>query len=115
MMAEKFKSLEEAHDNLAVTEKALLGVERYLKSIKEGCDFYVDNYDERKEKRGKEKKALKGAVKKLKGTPAFKKAEEKAEQDSWAKKGCKEVCMEDKEHAKCQACLNGVSVPGYCV
>lgn len=114
-LAETKKSLAEARDDLTVTEKALKEVERYLKKIKPGCDFMVDNFDERKKNRGKEKKALKMAVKKLKGTPAFKKAELAAEQESWAKKGCKEVCMEDKEHAKCQACLNGVSVPGYCV
>merc|ERR1719379_1548822 len=100
-------------ENLDVTEKALKEVERYLLKIKPGCDFAVDNYDTRKENRGKEKKALEDAVEKLKGTPAFKKAELAAEQESWG--ACKETCMEDKEHAKCKACLAGVSVPGYCV
>lgn len=112
-LAEKVKSLAEARDDLTVTEKALLEVERYLLKIKDGCDFVVDNFDKRKENRGKEKDALKKAVKTLKGTPAFKKAELAAEQESWG--DCKDTCMEDKEHAKCKACLAGVSVPGYCV
>eukprot|EP00746_Dinoflagellata_sp_MGD_P161076 gnl/MRDRNA2_/MRDRNA2_88103_c0_seq1.p1 gnl/MRDRNA2_/MRDRNA2_88103_c0~~gnl/MRDRNA2_/MRDRNA2_88103_c0_seq1.p1 ORF type:complete len:782 (+),score=266.46 gnl/MRDRNA2_/MRDRNA2_88103_c0_seq1:210-2348(+) len=112
-LAEKVKSLEEARDNLDVTEKALKKVERYLEKIKPGCDFAVDNFDKRKENRGKEKKALEDAIDKLKGTPAFKKAELAAEQESWGE--CKDVCMEDKAHAKCKACLAGVSVPGYCV
>lgn len=112
-LAEKVKSLAEARDDLTVTEKALLEVERYLLKIKDGCDFIVDNFDKRKENRGKEKDALKKAVKTLKGTPAFKKAELAAEQESWG--DCKDTCMEDKEHAKCKACLAGVSVPGYCV
>jgi len=113
LMAEKKKSIEEAREDLTVTEKALKEVERYLLKIKPGCDFAVDNYDKREENRGKEKKALEGAVEKLKGTPAFKKAELEAEQESWG--ACKETCMEDKAHAKCKACLAGVSVPGYCV
>lgn len=112
-LAEKVKSLEEARENLDVTEKALKKVERYLEKIKPGCDFIVDNYDERKGNREKEEGALKDAVTKLKDTPAFKKAELAAEQESWG--SCKETCMEDKEHAKCKACLAGVSVPGYCV
>jgi len=112
-LAEKIKSLEEARDNLDVTEKALKKVERYLEKIKPGCDFAVDNYDTRKENRGKEKKALEDAIDKLKGTPAFKKAELAAEEESWG--ACKDTCMEDKAHAKCKACLAGVSVPGYCV
>merc|ERR1719324_993334 len=112
-LAEKVKSLEEARENLDVTEKALKKVERYLEKIKPGCDFIVDNYDERKGNREKEEGALKDAVTKLKDIPAFKKAELAAEQESWG--SCKETCMEDKEHAKCKACLAGVSVPGYCV
>lgn len=113
LIAEKKKSMEMAREDLAVTEKALKTVERYLLKIKPGCDFAVDNYEKREENRGKEKKALEGAVEKLKATPAFKKAETLAEQESWGE--CKETCMEDKANAKCKACLAGVSVPGYCV
>jgi len=113
-LADAVKSLGEMREELTVTEKDLVAVKRYLKQLKPGCDFIADNYDTRTENRGKEKTALEGAVKTLKGTPAFKAAMTAAEQEALG--DCKGTCNEHgKEEARCQACLAGVSVPGYCV
>merc|ERR1719235_2331376 len=112
-LAETEKTLEETRAMLGVTEKELKSVERYLEKIKPGCDFIVDNFDERKDNRKKEKDALEKAIDLLKGTPAYKTAVNKAEQEEMG--DCAPICNEEgKDHAKCKACLAGVSVPGYC-
>jgi len=112
-IAEKEKTLFEAQQDLAVTEKELKAVKRYLFKIKPGCDYIEENYEMRNENRKKEKEALKKAIDLLKGTPAYKAAVTAAEQEALG--DCKDVCnAEGRDHAKCEACLAGTSVPGYC-
>merc|ERR1719217_1220721 len=112
-LAEAEKDLGERRENLAVTEKELKAVKKYLLKIKPGCDYIEENFDVRTENRGKEKEALEKAIELLKGTPAYMKAVNKAEQEALG--DCKDICnAEGRDHAKCEACLAGVSVPGYC-
>jgi len=112
-LAETEKTLGETREDLAVTEKELKAVEKYLLKIKPGCDYIEENFDARTEARGKEKEALEKAIELLKGTPAYKSAVNAAEQEALG--DCKDICnAEGQDHAKCKACLAGVSVPGYC-
>jgi len=87
-------------------------IERYIAKLKPGCDFVLNKYDSRKTSRAAEKTSLKGAVTKLKGSPAYKTAMAKA--DMAALGDCKDRCVADAAGAKCKACKAGVSVPGYC-
>merc|ERR1719389_1563872 len=113
LKSEQAKTLAETREDLAVTEKELKAIERYLLKIKPGCDYIEENYEIRTENRGKEKEALEKAIKLLKGTPAYKAAVNAAEQEALG--DCKDICnAEGQDHAKCKACLAGVSVPGYC-
>merc|ERR1719163_2111473 len=112
-LAEKEKTLGETREDLAVTEKELKAVEKYLLKIKPGCDYIEEHYEIRTENRKKEKSALEEATDLLKGTPAYKAAVHAAEQEALG--DCKDICnAEGEDHAKCKACLAGVSVPGYC-
>jgi hypothetical protein len=112
-LAEKEKSLAENKEELKKTEAELKAIEKYLAKIKPGCDYIEENYDTRKKNRKLEKEALKKATDMLKGTPAYKKAVAEAEQEALGE--CKDVCNEEgRTHAKCEACLAGTSVPGYC-
>merc|ERR1719389_1032611 len=112
-LAEKEKTLAETREDLAVTEKELKAIERYLLKIKPGCDYIAENFEIRTQNRGKEKEALEKATELLKGTPAYKAAVNAAEQEALG--DCKTICnAEGQDHAKCKACLAGVSVPGYC-
>lgn len=79
-LAEKEKLLGEAKVNLERTEADLKAVKKYLKEITPGCEFIEEHYDTRKENRGKEKDALKEAIKLLKKTPAYKAAKAKEEE-----------------------------------
>merc|ERR1719146_264006 len=112
-LAEAEKTLFETREDLAVTEKELKAVEKYLLKIKPGCDYIEENFDMRTESRGKEKESLEKAIELPKGTPAYKAAVNAAEQEALG--DCKDICnAEGRDHAKCEACLAGVSVPGYC-
>lgn len=89
------------------------GVEAYLEHIKPSCDFIDENFEKREKGRADEKEALEKAIDLLKSSPGYTIAKAKAEEDSWGE--CKPTCKEEgKDHAKCQACLGGISVPGYC-
>ena len=101
------------HSDLKTTEKDKAAIEKYLLEIKPGCDFIAANFDMREQNRATETTALNTAETKIKGTPAYTKA---AAED--AAKGfgavCEETCTANEAHAKCQACLAKVSIPGYC-
>jgi len=113
LLAEKTKELAETREELAKTEKQLKAIEKYLLKIKPGCDFIEENYEQRNKNRNLEEDALKKAVDMLKDTPAYKKAVIKQEQEDLGK--CKDICNEEgRSHVKCEACLAGTSVPGYC-
>merc|ERR1719316_1117402 len=112
-LAETEKALAENKEELAKTEAELKAIEKYLLKIKPGCDFIAENYDTRKKNRKLEKEALKKATEMLKDTTAYKKAVFEAEQEALG--DCKDVCNEEgRDHAKCEACLAGTSVTGYC-
>lgn len=110
--AETKLTLLEKNKALAKQKEEKKTLEVYLEKIKPGCDFIQDNLAERKEMRIEEEKSLKGAKKLLKESPVYTEAMEDKHQESLG--DCKETCNEDAGHAKCKACLAGVSVPGYC-
>jgi hypothetical protein len=111
--ANQEKAIEEAHDDITATTKEKMAIEFYLEKIEPGCTFIQTNFETRKTNRAAEKEALESAIEMLKGTPAFLKAEAAAEKAAMGK--CAGICEEKgKEHAECGACLNGVSVFGYC-
>merc|ERR1719240_252928 len=111
--ANQEKAIEEAHDDITTTTKEKMAIEFYLEKIEPGCTFIQTNFETRKTNRAAEKSALESAIDALKGTPAFLKAEAAAEKAAMGK--CAGICEEKgKEHAECGACLNGVSVFGYC-
>jgi len=111
-LAGKEKDLESKYQEQTGAEKEKIAIERYIEKVKPGCTFILDNYDARKKSRSAEKKALEGAKSKLKGSPSYKTAMQKAKEDGFG--DCKELCLKNEKGAKCQACLSGVSVPGYC-
>lgn len=111
--AEMEKQIEEAHEDLATTTKEHMAIVYYLEKIEPGCSFILTNYDTRQANGDAEKAALLGAIDTLKGTPAYLKAQEAAELEAMGV--CGSLCTEKgKDHAECGACLEGVSVFGYC-
>jgi len=73
-LADAEKDLEMKTLDLEKTEHDKAAIEKYLKTIKPGCDFITDNYDDREKYRALETKALDKAATLLKDTPAYKKA-----------------------------------------
>merc|ERR1719191_2157147 len=113
-LANTEKSLEEANAELATTTEEHTATVKYLADIEPGCTFIQTNYDGRKDARTAEKDALANAVSMLKATPIFQRFLAEAEKEAMGK--CAPLCEGDKEAgAECQACLQGVSVFGYCV
>jgi len=111
-IAKAEKELEGKHEDQENTEQGQIALERYMEKIKPGCDSIQKNYDVRTTNRAAEKKALQGVKSKLKATPAFASAQQKAKEAAFGK--CKGTCLKDEAAAQCKACLAGVSVPGYC-
>jgi hypothetical protein len=111
-LADKVKDLNGKYEDQENSEKEQTTIERYIAKIKPGCNFITTQYDGRKKARGKEKKALESAKTKLKGSPSFKLAVQKANEDAMGK--CKGTCLKDSADVQCKACLAGVTVPGYC-
>merc|ERR1719271_1590828 len=113
-LANTEKSLQEAEAELATTTEEHTATVKYLDDIEPGCTFIQQNYDGRKTAREAEKSALANAVSTLKATPIFQRFLAEAEKEAMGK--CAPLCEGDKESgAECQACLQGVSVFGYCV
>merc|ERR1719335_2179441 len=111
-LAGKEKSLEERKIDHAKVSAEKTTVEKYLLKIKGGCDFITDNIDSRDESRAAEKSSLETAKEELYSTPAYKAA--KAEEEKAALGACAEKCWEQEETPECKACIEGVSVVGYC-
>ena len=112
-IAEAEVSKSNAKADLKKTTADHAAVVAYLAQIKAGCDFIDENLQHRKDARTAEKSALENAVTLLKGTPAFKSAVHAADQKALGE--CKDTCNDyGREHAECEACLAGTSVPGYC-
>merc|ERR1719331_2372838 len=113
-LADTEKSLQEANAVLATTTDEHTATVAYLDSIEPGCTFIQTEYEGRKQAREAEKAALTNAVDMLKATPVFQRFLAEAEKEAMGK--CAPLCEGDKEpEAECQACLQGVSVFGYCV
>merc|ERR1719160_1161816 len=113
-LADTEKSLQEDQVELGTTTDEHTAVVDYLADIEPGCTFIQQNYDGRKAAREAEKAALANAVDTLKATPVFQRFLAEAEKEAMGK--CAPLCEGDKEpEAECQACLQGVSVFGYCV
>merc|ERR1719214_352545 len=113
-LADTEKSLQEANAELSTTTDEHTATVAYLADIEPGCTFIQTNYDGRKAAREAEKTALANAVTQLKATPIFQRFLAEAEKEAMGK--CAPLCEGDKEpEAECQACLQGVSVFGYCV
>lgn len=79
-LAEKEKDLLNKKQDLKETEHAKQAVEKYIEEIKPGCDFIIDNFDEREENRKIETAALEKADTLIKDTPAYKKFEKEKEE-----------------------------------
>jgi hypothetical protein len=113
-LADTEKSLQEANAELSTTTDEHTATVQYLDDIEPGCTFIQTNYDGRKAAREAEKDALANAVSTLKATPIFQQFVAEAEKEAMGK--CAPLCEGDLEpKAECQACLQGVSVFGYCV
>merc|ERR1719178_333081 len=113
-LADTEKSLQEANAELATTTAEHTATVQYLDDIEPGCTFIQTNYDGRKAAREAETTALANAVSQLKATPIFQRFLAEAEKEAMGK--CAPLCEGEKEpEAECQACLQGVSVFGYCV
>merc|ERR1719443_1753669 len=112
-LANQEKQLEETKEDLNTTVAEHAAIVKYLAEIEPGCEFIKANYETRKQNREAEISALNEASELLKGTPAYQQAEAKAARA--AQGDCGPICAElGDDHAKCQACLEGVTVFGYC-
>jgi hypothetical protein len=112
-LATQEKQLEETKEDMNTTVAEHAAIVKYLAEIEPGCEFIKANYDTRKQNREAEISALNEASKLLMGTPAYQAAEAKAARAAQGE--CGPTCAElGDDHAKCQACLEGVTVFGYC-
>jgi len=114
-LSEKLLDLSEKKEALAATETDKVAVENYMAKIKRGCDFFQVNYEDRKARRKEETSAVENLIKTLKDTAYYKVEAARESQNGYKEAGCGTECAEDPDHAKCQACVEKVSVRGYCV
>merc|ERR1719174_1307030 len=117
-LANTEKQHEQAVEDLATTTKDCDAIVKFLASIEPGCTFIQTNYESRKQNREAEIEALNNAIGLLEGTPAFQAATAAAEREALGKCGEDgQPCAPDgpgRGHAECEACLEGVTVYGYC-
>jgi len=73
-LADAEKDLVMKREELDKTEHDKAAIEKYLETLKPGCDFITDNYADRADYRAAETTALKKATELLKGTTAYKAA-----------------------------------------
>lgn len=111
-LATKQQELGEKRTDKENTQNEVTALNRYLEEIKPGCDFITDNFDTRKSNRDAETSALDVAVQKIQGTPAYQQMLVSEKEEGWG--DCKKHCSVDENHVDCVACLNKVSVPGWC-
>jgi len=112
-LAEKKDALLEAQMQMKKTTAIKDKAEAYLLKIKPGCDFITKNFDKREKHRAAESSALKKSQKILKNSAVYKAAVAQASVEALG--SCRDVCKEaGRSHVKCKACLEDVSIPGYC-
>jgi len=73
-LADAEKNLIMKREELGETEHDKAAIDKYLQTLKPGCDFITDNYDDRAKNRAEEMAALEKATELLKGTSAYKDA-----------------------------------------
>jgi len=112
-LADKEKELMETEADLEKTTEEKIAQEKYLLSIKPGCDFITLNFNAREISRLEEKRSLNFAITTIKASPVYTAAVTAKAQAALGV--CKDTCnAEGEEHVKCKACLASVTVPGYC-
>lgn len=113
LMADAQLELERKHEELDVTTREKTAIERYLESIKPGCDFITVNFGTREANRAEEMAALGKAIGLIQASPAYKAGMSTA--GIAALGGCAPVCDGgNRTYVTCEACLAGVSEAGYC-
>jgi len=114
-LATALQDLEEAEEDRKNTEAEREAIRKYLADIEPRCTFIQTYFKLRTTRRKQETRALNNAITELKGTPAFQNAIAEEERVKLGK--CADVCNGSfsTAHATCQACIEGVSVYGYCV
>merc|ERR1719353_2272828 len=113
-LAEKEKDRTERRMNRDATVKDKKAIEKYLLSIKPGCDFMDENLDARKESRRAEKSALENSRSLMEDTPEYQTAA--AEEEAAALGDCANTCLTEytKDHVMCKACVDNTAPSGYC-
>jgi hypothetical protein len=112
-LANQEKQLEETIEDLTTTQAEHAAIVKYLAEIEPGCEFIKANYETRSQNRDAEISALNEASTLLMETPAYQAAEAKAARSAQGE--CGTICADKgDDHAECQACLEGVTVFGYC-
>jgi len=114
-LAQKKEELRDRRKEHDTTSKEKGALETYLEKIKPGCDFITTNIATRKTNRLDEKTALEEASRIIKTSPVYNTAVELTHNESLG--SCLGICTEgtcNEACAPCKACLNKVSVPGWC-
>merc|ERR1719169_203729 len=113
-LAEKEKDRTELRMTHDATVKDKKAIEKYLLSIKPGCDFMDENLDARKDSRRAEKSALENSRRLMEDTPEYQSAA--AEEERAALADCATVCLDEysKDHVMCKACVDKTTPSGYC-
>lgn len=113
LLADAQLDLERKYEALHVTTREKVAVERYLESIKPGCDFITMNFATREANLAEESAALTKAVELIQSSPAYKAAMSAA--GIAALGSCAPLCAGgNRTMVSCEACLAGVSEPAYC-
>jgi len=108
------KRLTQAQEDKATTEKELDATRKYLAEIEPGCTYIQSNINDRIAAQNSEKAALQGAITTLESSPAYNNYAAAQESEDLGK--CSDICngSRDTMTAECQACINEVTVFGYC-
>jgi chromosome segregation ATPase len=108
------KRLTQASEDKATTEKELGATRHYLAEIEPGCTYIQSNIAARIAAQDAEKAALSGAITTLESSPAYNNYATAQESEDLGK--CSDICNGSKDTmtAECQACINEVTVFGYC-
>merc|ERR550537_713548 len=108
------KRLTQALEDKATTEKELGATRAYLAEIEPGCTYIQSNIAARIAAQDAEKAALNGAITTLESSPPYNNYAAAQESEDLGK--CSDFCNGSKDTmtAECQACINEVTVFGYC-
>ena len=119
-LANQEKSRQQATEDHTGATADRDAIVKYLATIEPGCTFIQSNLQARKDAQASETAALNNAISTLEGTPTFQAAVAAAEQERLGDcvlEGSDYACGKDGSErgtAKCEACVEGVTVYGYC-